>query len=76
MDRFVCRNSIVYFDSFRVENIPKEIWNIIENKNIRTNIYRIQALDTGFTIHGKIKNKQTKIINLKYQLQHGLKSLN
>ena len=39
-------NNIVYFDSFEVEHIPKEIKKSIENKNIITNIYRIQALDS------------------------------
>ena len=34
-------NNIIYFDSFGVEHIPKEIWKFIGNKNI-TNIYRIQ----------------------------------
>ena len=35
--------SIVYADSCRVEHIPKEIKKLIGNKNIVTNIYRIQA---------------------------------
>ena len=34
-----------YFDSFRVEHITKKIRKLIENKNITTNIYRIQAYD-------------------------------
>ena len=37
---------VAYFDSFGVENIPKEIKNIIGNKNIITNIYRIQTYDS------------------------------
>ena len=32
-----------YFDTFEVEHIPKEIKNIIANKTIKTNIYRIQS---------------------------------
>ena len=36
-------NDVTYFDSFRVENIPKEIKTFINNKNIKTNIFRIQA---------------------------------
>ena len=39
-------NNIVYFDSFGVEHIPKEIKKFIRNKNIVTNIYRIQAYDS------------------------------
>ena len=38
--------NITYFDSFRVEHIPKEIRRFIGNKNIITNIYRIQAYDS------------------------------
>ena len=36
----------IYFDSFRVEHIPKEIKEIIGNKNIITNIYRIHGNDS------------------------------
>ena len=35
--------NLTYFDSFGVEYIPKEIKKSIGNKNIITNIYRIQA---------------------------------
>ena len=35
----------IYFDSFGVEDIPKEIKKFIGNKNIAKNIYRIQAYD-------------------------------
>ena len=38
-------NNITYFDSFGFEYIPKEIKKFIGNKNIITNIYRIQAYD-------------------------------
>ena len=34
---------IVYFDSFGVEHIPEEIKRFIGNKNIKGNIYRVQA---------------------------------
>ena len=36
-------NNVIYLDSFGVEHIPKEIKKIIGNKNIITNLYRIQA---------------------------------
>ena len=39
-------NNIVYFDSFGVEYIPKEIKKFIGNRNIITNIYRIQAYES------------------------------
>ena len=37
---------IIYFDSFIVEHIPKEIKDLIVNKNIITNIYGIQTCDS------------------------------
>ena len=36
----------IYFNSYGAEDIPKEIKKIIGNKNIITNIYRIQAYDS------------------------------
>ena len=39
-------NNIIYFDSFGVEHIPKEIKKFIRNKNIARNIYRMQAYDS------------------------------
>ena len=43
---FYVKNNITYFDSFGVEHIPKEIIKFIKNKNIKTNIFRIQAYDS------------------------------
>ena len=37
------RIQVIYFDSFGVEHISKEIKKFIENENIITNIYRIQV---------------------------------
>ena len=37
---------ITYFDSFGVEHIPKEIKTFINNKNITTIFFRIQAYDS------------------------------
>ena len=39
-------NDVTYFDSFGVEHIPKEIKAFIKNKNITTNIFRLQAYDS------------------------------
>ena len=39
---FVKSNEVIYFDSFGVEYIPEEIKKSIGNKNIKTNIFRIQ----------------------------------
>ena len=38
--------NVTYFDSFAVEHISKEIRKLIGNKDITTNIYRIQAHDS------------------------------
>ena len=40
---FYNKNNIIYFDSFGVEHIPKEIKKFIGNKNIISNIFRIQS---------------------------------
>ena len=42
----VRNNDVTYFDSFGVEHIPKEIKTFIKNKNLKTNIFRIQAYDS------------------------------
>ena len=42
----VNNNDVTYFDSFCVKHIPKEIKEFIDNKNIKTNIFRIQAYDS------------------------------
>ena len=47
-------NNVTYFDCFGVEHIPKEIKKFInrplssalQNKNIKTNIFKIQAYDS------------------------------
>ena len=54
---FALNNNLVYFDSFGVEHISKEIKQFIRNKNIKTNISRMQENNsimcgcfcTGFT---------------------------
>ena len=43
---FCNKNEIVYFDSFGVEHVPEEITKFIGNKNIKTNIFRVQANDS------------------------------
>ena len=40
------KDEVIYFDSFGVEHIPKEIKEFIGNKNIKANIYRVQANDS------------------------------
>ena len=41
----VQNNDVTYFDSFGVEYILKRIKTFISNKNIKTNIFRIQVYD-------------------------------
>ena len=51
---YVYKNNVTYFDSFGVEHIPKVIKTFINrpwcsdlhNKNVKTNIFRIQAYDS------------------------------
>ena len=42
---YVHNNDVTYFDSFRIEHIPKEIKTFINNKNTTTRFFRIQAYD-------------------------------
>ena len=39
-------DNVKYFDSFGVEYIPTEIKKFVGNKNIPTNIFRIQVYDS------------------------------
>ena len=45
---FVKTNAVIYFDSFGMEHIPKEINKFIDsnNKKIKANIFRMQAYDS------------------------------
>ena len=43
---YVKNNDITYFDSFGVEHISKEIKAFIKNRNIKTNLFTIQAYDS------------------------------
>ena len=43
---YIQNNDVTYFDSFGVKHIPKEIRTFLSNKNIKTNIFRIQAYDS------------------------------
>ena len=43
---FVKLKYTIYFDSFGIEHIPKEINKFIGNNNIKSNIFRIQAYDS------------------------------
>ena len=64
-------NSVTYFISFGVEHIPKEIKEFVKNKNIITNIFRIQAYDStcgyfyigfiDFMLKGKTLTQNTNL---------------
>ena len=43
---YVKTNEVIYFDSFGVEHIPKEIKKFISNEDIKANIFRLQAYDS------------------------------
>ena len=45
---YVNAKNIIYFDSFGVEHIPKEVRKFIGNKNIATNIYRMNNIQFWF----------------------------
>ena len=68
--------NVIYFDSFGVEHIPKEIKVSLHDKNIITNIFRIQAYYSimcgyfciGF-INFMLKRKTfTEYTNLKFKV--------
>ena len=40
------KDEVIYFDSFGVEHIPKEIKEFIDNKNIKAYIYCVEANDS------------------------------
>ena len=46
IDFYVKSNEVIYFDSFGVEHVPKEIKKFIGNKDFKTNIFRIQAYNS------------------------------
>ena len=43
---YVNTNKLIYFDSFGIEHIPKEINKFIGNKDIDASIFRLQAYDS------------------------------
>ena len=71
---YVNSNDVTYFDSFGAEQIPKEIKAFINNKNIKANIFRIQAYDSvmcgyfcigfvDFMFKGKTLTKYTNLFS-------------
>ena len=71
---YVHNNDVTYFDSFGAEHIPKEIKTFIGNKNINTNIFRIEAYNSmmcgyfcigfiDFMLERKTLNKNTNLFS-------------
>ena len=71
---YIKNNGVTYFDSFGVEHTPKEIKTFINNKNIKTNTFRIQAYDSimrgyscigfiNFMLAGKILTDFTNLFS-------------
>ena len=71
---YVPNNIVTYFNSFGEEHIPKEIRTSIGNKNMKTNILRIQAYNSimcgyfcigfvDFMLAGKTLTKFTNIFS-------------
>ena len=53
----VKNNEVIYFDSFGVEHVPKEIKRFIGHKNKKTKIFRIQvdnSIECGYFCIGFI----------------------
>ena len=48
---YVSNNDVTYFDSFGIEHTPKEIKTFVGNKNIKANIFRIQAYDVWIFLY-------------------------
>ena len=73
---FVKPKYAVYFDSFGVEHISKEIKKFIGNKDIKANIFRLQAYDSimrryyciefiNYMFKGKTLLEYTNLFSLK-----------
>ena len=74
--------NVTYFDSFGVEHIPKDIRKFLGNKNITTNVYRIQAYNSimcgyfcigfiDFMLKGKSLLEYTNLFSLNEYLKNG-----
>ena len=70
---YFVKTKVVYFDSFGVEHIPEEIKEFIGNKNIKANIFRVQANNSvicgyfciefiGFILAGKKLTDYTNLL--------------
>ena len=84
---YIKYNDITYFDSFGAEHIPKEIKTFIKNRNIKINIFRIQAYNSilcgyffiafiDFMFKGKSLNKYKKFFSPNYFLKDDVTILN
>ena len=66
------KNTVICFDSFGVENVPKEIKEFVGNKNMIANIFRLQGNNSvtcgyfciGFISFMLVGKKMTDFTNL------------
>ena len=72
---------MIYFDSFGVEYLPLEILNFVGNKNIKTNLFRIQHYNSvmcsyfcilfiEFTLEGKTLTDFTNLFSPWYFIKN------
>ena len=47
---YLNNKTVSYFDSFEIEHTPKEVKKFIGNRNVISNIYRIQNYDSLWSI--------------------------
>ena len=71
---FCNENTVIYFDSFGAKHVPKEIKELIGDKNKKANIFWVQANDSvmcgyfcigfiGFMLSGKKLNDFTYLFS-------------
>lgn len=48
MALYIARRKTIYFDSFGVEHLPKEVIEFLHGKNLTLNIFRIQDFNNMF----------------------------
>ena len=61
-------NEAIYCDSLFAEYIPKEVETFVDSKNIKTNIFRLQAYDSIICVYFCIKFIELILFSLKISL--------
>ena len=52
---YALTNNVTYFESFRVKHVQKEIKNLIGNKSIQANNFRMQVYDSVMCVYSCIR---------------------